>query len=358
MTDPSEGTQKPVRQPADVPTADALTETAETPPAEAPAPAEVAPPAPAAAPSPVQAPATNPYDAPPSTEGLDAFRRKKYNVEFDERTLIWGIIVVLSVLTLFQVFTILGLRGRVASLEKGTTSMTGQPADAVQTTGGAMSWGQDTTSTGAAGWGSTDGGSTGTATDSGWGAAAGTDTSASGWGAAGGTGETGAAGTAGTTDGGTPGASWGAPGVTEGAGATDGAGATPEDGAGGDASSGWGATPGAGGQPQGTVGAMGSGTLPDGALASLKGSAVMKQLEVFITDNSIDAVAADSLRNLVGESQAIQIDINRQVAAGQKSPTDGEVLKGKEKARVKAALETLLGLEGAKALEGQVLQGG
>lgn len=358
MTDPSEGTQKPAQQVTDVPAAEALADTAETAPAEVPAPAEVAPPA--AAPMPVQAPAPNAYDAPPASEGLDAFRRKKYNVEFDERTLIWGIIVVLSLLTLFQGFHVLKLKSRISDLEKGTTSATGQPADAVQTTGGAMSWGQDTTSTGAAGWGSTDGGSAGTATGSGWGATAGTDTAAGGtggWGATGGTGETGAAGTAGTTDGGTPGASWGAPGATDGAGATDGGGATPEAGAGGDTSSGWGATPGAGGQPQGTVGAMGSGTLGADALASLKGSAVMKKLEVFISDNTIDAVAADSLRNLVGESQSILIDIDRQVTAGQKSPTDGEVLKGKEKARVKAALETLLGLEGAKALEEQVLGG-
>ena len=105
---------------------------------------------------------------------------------------------------------------------------------------------------------------------------------------------------------------------------------------------GWGTATGAGGNPEGTVGAMGSGTLPAATAAAVQGSAVMKSLEEFIETNAIDAVVADSLRNVVGESLAILQDIDNKVAAGQ-NPADAAVMKTKEHDRVKAAVVTLLG---------------
>ncbi len=306
MSDPNEVTPNTSEMPADLPTADALDEVT----AEAPVTTKAAPITAAE------------LDAPPRPEGLDDFRRKKYSIEFDERTLIWAIVGVLSLLVIVEGALIVGLRGRVKDLESGTTVLTGQPADAVQTTGGAMSWGE------------------GGAETSGWGETGTTGTTGGSWGSEG-TGETGTGtGTGtGTTTGG-----WG----TEGTGET---------------SSGWGSpsgegAAGAGGPPAETVGAMGSGTLPDGAEALLQGSEVMKRLEVFITAQGVDSVAADSLRNVVGESQAILIDIDRKVAAGEKSQAEAEHLIAMEKGRVKAAVETLLGLEAAAALELQVVQGG
>jgi len=79
----------------------------------------------------------------------------------------------------------------------------------------------------------------------------------------------------------------------------------------------------------------------------------MKALEDFVAANDIDAVAADSLRNLVGESQAILQDIDRQVIAGL-NPAEAEVKKAKESERVKAAIVTLVGPVTGAALQAHI----
>ncbi len=84
-------------------------------------------------------PVPDDIDAPPAAQGLDEFRRKRYSIEFDERTLIWAIVAALSLLVIVEGVSILRLRSRVKDLE-GAAS-TGTPANAVQNTGGSMSWG-------------------------------------------------------------------------------------------------------------------------------------------------------------------------------------------------------------------------
>ena len=258
-------------------------------------------------------PITDDLDSPPAAQGLGEFRRKRYSIEFDERTLIWAIVGVLSLLVIVEGVSILRLRSRVKDLE-GAAS-TGTPANAVQSTGGSMSWGASGDT--AWGTGTTDGEDAG-GTDTPGTDSAGTGATGTGWGAT-------------TTTGGWGTAPPGEPGGTTEPGADASGGAT-----------GWGTATGAGGNPEGTVGAMGSGTLPAATAAAVQGSAVMKSLEEFIETNAIDAVVADSLRNVVGESLAILQDIDNKVAAGQ-NPADAAVMKTKEHDRVKAAVVTLLG---------------
>lgn len=251
------------------------------------------------------------FEDPPEVDGLEALKRRKVSIEVDERTLLWAVLAVLSLLVVVEGFSIIGLRSRVKGLEGG-----GAVGSAHTATGGSAG-----TVTGS------DEGGTG-------------QVSAPGWGSPGATGSGGS--TSDGLDAPGPGTGAGDSGSTTG---ETGAGAAGEPGAGG-----WAATDveGPSAEPPAAVGGTSG---PDNA-------ATMQRLEAFIAAQGIDAVAGDSLRNLVGESLVVIQDIESKAMRGEISQVDRQLYVAKEGARVKAALQTLLGDSQATSLETSVLLGG